>query len=373
MAGQVKVVKLSPSMLELRVSVSYDNKTTWEKLSVRNKRIFIKNDYNALEPDTGNPEMPVIKVEAKIRGLDDINDPQYGKTINWEVKIDYKVNIPSPNEERSRGLEKATEDGLILTISQNTVNEALLIESDRWGDFIGGGELTITATVPELKDGKNIPYRGEFKGTIEGERTTVEFRTQMINYLKEAAKTGSPSLETELGSPDILFVLACVESYGVNHFYPPAVDGDRIPNGSEYGIPGGSNYPLENTIGDGGFGVMQLTKWGYAPNPTLPTYEQIWNWKKNIDTSVEVVKQKIAMANSQSSDMIPSQKRMNVYSLFRGGYYWKKVKNSKTKTYNWIPRYNKNSEDDKERENYFDSGVYEADKAVKNEGKSTCQ
>lgn len=133
---------------------------------------------------------------------------------------------------------------------------------------------------------------------------------------------------------------------------------------------------------------MQLTFWGTKQNPKLPTYEQIWNWKKNIDTaSTEVIKEKIASAKRHAANvrkeegateneirnLIKEELRKDVYSLYRGDYYWKWGKEKDTNEYGWIPRLDKDTTDKDKKKEYIDSGVYHADKAVQNEGQTACK
>jgi len=217
------------------------------------RRILIKNNVN------GDPEMPVIK--ARIMPTDPkdqnqllyVTDPKLNNAeVCWNVKVEYKV--PLNVTYRSR-LGFATMDGFIVKNTNllsplcpdgiRTVGPELNIDNSgpiTWDSNFGGGILTITASI--LKNG--MPKVDEYVGTIEGERTTDAFRSQMITYLKLKGQ----ALATDLGSSDVLFALACVETYGVNHFWP-----------SKYGQPKASSYPIENTEGDGGFGVTQLTTW----------------------------------------------------------------------------------------------------------------
>lgn len=201
--------------------------------------------------------------------------------------------------------------------------------------LIGGGLLTITAKAKI--DGND--RQGTYDGKIEGERTTDGFRTKMIEYLKLKGE----DVKTDLGSADVLFALACIETYGVNHFYPPIVAGDKIPDGSQNGEPKGANYPFENTSGDGGFGVMQLTD-------PKPTYRQIWHWKENIDKGVGFVNEKIGMAKNHYNKhpVADNEKaeflRWDVYQQYNGFHFWEWMVDPKDKKEKWIGKrdqYNK--------------------------------
>jgi len=234
-----------------------------------------------------------------------------------------------------------------------------------WGTNFGGGMVTLTASI----NVSGVNLSDTVYGLIEGSRTTDNDRIQIINYLKQMkADNGTPSIRSQVGSNDIFFAIACVESCGINHFYPSIGGCPGSIKGSKYGIPKGSVYPIENSIGDGGFGIMQLTEWD---DSTLPSYEQIWNWQKNIDASVEVVQEKLDSAKGfpqrmrskekykKFSPILPDftqyQLRMDVYSLYRGGHYWKPSMDG------WILNLSNSM------------GMAEATSAVKNEGKMQCQ
>ena len=123
----------------------------------------------------------------------------------------------------------------------------------------------------------------------------------MIAYMKATTTNATllnPTLKSQLGSEDVVFALACVETYRISHFGP-----------SKYGTPKGAMYPTENSTGDGGFGAMQLTEWG---DGQLPSYKQIWNWQENVDGSVEVLKEKISQAKGISFSKICRSSRKDL-------------------------------------------------------------
>jgi len=101
--------------------------------------------------------------------------------------------------------------------------------------------------------------------------------------------------------------------------------------GAILGYSSGYVYPVVNKGGtsnqpssDGGFGLMQLT------NPK-PTYEQIWNWKENINDAILRIKGKLTIARAHlnkyrdavKDEDVPRFLRMDTYQLYNGGYYWK--------------------------------------------------
>ena len=335
------------------------------------EKILIKNDSN------GDPQMQPLNAQVELKGTG--IDPAMinNQNICWKFKVEYLVDTEAAPQRSRKSLDPSGAgngaDGFLIPPYPlppapgqidciNYTGSTFVIDNSgnngtTWNTNLGGGVLTITAKTVI----NGVEVSDTFTGKIEGEETTDQFRTQMITYLKQAAVSGNPSLQTTLGNGDILFALACIES-NVNHFWP-----------SIYGTPEDAIYPRENEGGDGGFGVMQLTEWGTKQNLKRPTYEQIWNWKANITTSIDVVNEKIAIAGKQSSELTQDQLKMNVYSLFRGGYYWKKALNEETGENDWVPRFDSESADRKEKQRYLNSGVSEADKAVANEGSDTCQ
>lgn len=326
------------------------------------EKILIKNDAD------GTPKMQPLTAEALLRGTGIDPSMINNQQICWNFRVEYYVNITKPGAEyRSRwGLEPIGagqgKDGYLIPPPGTDYPDgckpwtgATFVIDDtgtngiQWGSNFGGGTLTITAKTNI--DGVDIS--DTYIGKIEGETTTTAFRGQMITYLKQAATTGTPSLQSILGSGDVLFALACVETYGINHFWP-----------SLFGSPVGAIYPIENSTGDGGFGVMQLTD-------PIPTYREIWHWKENIDAGTDIVRNKINDSSNGAAgfpqrqqtkrpdfkldSFTPAQLRMDVYSLFRGGHYWMATKNG------W------------KVSNHNPAGVEEATKASKNEGRNTCQ
>lgn len=317
------------------------------------EKILIKNDAD------GNPKMTDLTATVVLEGTN--IDPSLINTlpICWKLKVEYNVNTMAASERSRKGLDPAGAgkgtDGFILADPLGPtpdncitrVGPTLNISENseiKWGSF-GGGVLTITAKLSlSGQEGADTLI-----GKIEGEETTSAFRTQMTSYLKQAGQ----ALTTDLGNSDVLFALACIETYGINHFWP-----------SFFGEPKASIYPIENSTGDGGFGVMQLT------NP-IPTYRQIWHWKDNVDAGINVIKDKIHDASNGAEgfpqrqrnkhpdfkldNFSPGQLKMDVYSLFRGGHYW-----MATETGWKVSKRNP-------------SGIEEATKASKNEGHNTCQ
>jgi len=200
-----------------------------------------------------------------------------------------------------------------------------------------------------------------FSGKIEGETFSTAFKNQVTPYLEvPVADLATPKIRTDVGSDKFFRVIAYIETR-YRHFYP-----------SIYGEPKSASYPRENSSdGDGGFGVMQLTEDASLPLNNLPSYEQIWNWKKNIDGGVEVLRGKLAEAKAYpafvrttgcttppeeqadgsvkyycypvqrkakaATDFSPYQLRMDTYSLYNSGWhYWRWVGGKDSK---WEPRH----------------------------------
>lgn len=373
--------------------------------------VMVKQSKNAVSINndaTGDPVMPSLILNSDIIGatFDQIDKNEL--QICWSGKLEYNVNTKAAPYRSRKGLDPSGagqgKDGFYIPVAESPNSPYLPSKPDcrsatldyivDWKTMFGGGKLTITTQVKYA--GRNLtPITNNQVLRIEGElASTTTAKAPMINYLKQAAQKGSPSLEDILGSKDVLFALACIESYGANHFWP-SINGD----------PKKAMYPTENSIGDGGFGIMQLTNggslpqkveidWVYedgtrkpAPPEFVPSYEQIWNWKKNVDASIGIVQEKINAAKQWpnysnrkkgiNNKMCPSfskyQTRMETYSLFRGGHYWKCNYNIDSEEYKWIPRFDKNSDIEDEVDNYNKTGVSEADKAFNNENKNICQ
>jgi len=362
-----------------------------------------KNVTNISIDNNGDPVMPNITLNADILGATFDQIDKNRLQICWSGKLEYHVNTKAAPYRSRKGLDKSGaglgKDGFYIPVpeppdspyvpSKPDCKSANLDYVIDWKNMFGGGKLVITTQVKYAGFDLTL-MKNAHALQIEGELATPVVRSQMISYLKQATQNGSPSLESILGSKDVLFALACVESYGANHFWS-----------SIFGDPKKAVYPTENSTGDGGFGIMQLTNGGSLPikvelewlfedgtrKPAPPeyvaSYEQIWNWKKNIDASIEIVKEKYNMAikwsDNKKNKMCKSYKtnkyqvRMGTYSLFRGYHYLKCDYNNYSEEYEWTPTFNKNSRNKKEVEKYYSSGVSEADKAVRNENKATCQ
>lgn len=83
---------------------------------------------------------------------------------------------------------------------------------------------------------------------------------------------------------------------------------------------------------------MQLTFWGTKEDLQLPTYKQIWNWQKNIDTAIQIIKdEKLSAARKHlqkhANAVLDADKprflKMETYKRYNGGKYWKWDKNEK--------------------------------------------
>jgi hypothetical protein len=271
----------------------------------------------------GDPKMPTIRAKVNANGIVITSQTP----VRWKTKVAYTVN----SKLRARkGL--ATNDGFLIPASGYEADTGLY-HNIQWGGKFGGGQIEISADVHV--DGGWVPAK-KFIGTIEGEKTTPEFRTIMIDYMKTKTTatfsyggTTKSSLETIFGSQNILWAKACIESNGINHFFK-----------SKFGVPTGSSYPIENgatyvTTGDGGLGILQLT------NP-LPSYLQAWNWKKNVDGAHALTYDKIYDSNNGAigfaarkrkknpnyvglTDLTGEALMLDVLALFRGGHYYKET------------------------------------------------
>ncbi|GBE54830.1 MAG TPA: hypothetical protein ENG83_02095 [Nitrospirae bacterium] len=306
------------------------------------EEILIKND------SSGNPQMPSLIAEVTLEGAG--IDPTMIDTlpICWKTQVEYIVNTKVKKRAR-KGLdpEGAGEgkDGFLIPVPAPDDPAKDCIEREgstfviddagnsgaKWGDNFGGGILEITAKTKI----NNIEISNTYKGKIEGETFSDTFKSQMTSYLENPdADQTTPTIRSQVGYGKFFRVIAYIEARH-RHFYP-----------SIYGEPNGAIYPRENELGDGGFGVMQLTD-------PIPTYEQIWNYKLNIDAGVELIRSKLEQARGypefvrtigcttppqgdtyfcrpiqkkypDATDFNSYELRMDTYSLYNSDWhYWK--------------------------------------------------
>jgi len=219
-----------------------------------------------------------------------------------------------------------------------------------WGENFGGGILEITVKT-EIE---GIEVFDTYTGKIEGEEFNNTFKDQITAYLEDPdGDQTSPTIRDQVGYKKFFRVIAHMETR-YKHFYP-----------SIYGVPKDAIYPRENTEGDGGFGVMQLTD-------PVPNYEQIWDYKQNIDGGVELIRSKLEAAeaypafvrtkgcldepkiingkkifycfpkqkkDNDATDFNAYQLKMDTYSLYNSNWhYWKWLGKKKG---GWQPRLTK--------------------------------
>ena len=304
-------------------------------MPINAEKLEIKNNAS-----TGDPEMPIVRARVMWADPSDehrvLNRPANVKqTVTWKAKLDYQV--PLKTQSRSRGYDEWTLDG--VEFNDQTISQAIIYTIDKgtWGtgldeptkDFLGGGKLKIEATVvneQKTSSTKAITLDKPIEGqTFPKNSSNVQpgedpfFKKNICLYLENpTGATGYQALLTELGHDEVFRILAYKESR-YQHFCP-----------SKYGKPVGSLYPKENSSGDGGFGIMQLTDW------PVPSYLQIWNWQENINGGVAKVKESLAMATyllKGQYGMLPSTDsvgksilRMETYHQYgphhKGSTYW---------------------------------------------------
>jgi hypothetical protein len=318
---------------------------------------LIKNDSN------GVPKMDTLegRVEIKSSGFNPAIDVNSQKMC-WKFKTEYIVDTKVDKRDR-KGLEPTgagsgtdgylipayplppapgqldclERDGATFTIDETGTS------GTTWGTNFGGGVLTITAKTAI----NGVDVTDSYVGKIEGEAFSTAFKNQITSYLEDPdADDTDPTIRTEVGYDKLFRVIAYVETR-YRHFYP-----------SIYGAPKEATYPRENSGGDGGYGVMQLTQWGSPP--AYPTYSQIWNYEENIDKSVDLIRSLVATAKGYpgivrtrgctkepyydtkkekwvypcrpmpttkkypaATDFEPKKIRMDVYSLYNSNWhYW---------------------------------------------------
>lgn len=200
----------------------------------------------------------------------------------------------------------------------------------------------------------------------------TKFKEYVCKYLE--APLGVPDYQAEildvLGHQRVFRIISYYESGHTYAHFERLSDGFWKSLGPTLGYSSDNVYPLVNkgcvTIempdgtnkcdqsqpfwSDGGFGLMQLTKAGgdYLPIKVtwedgsfeyLPSYEQIWNWKKNIDGGVNLIKDKINISKKMlkriSGGHLPDADSIGKSILRMETYYHYGRKTPGTSTY-WI-------------------------------------
>jgi hypothetical protein len=315
------------------------------------EKILIRNDSN------GEPKMPQLTAQVELKGAG--IDPTMIDTqqVKWKFSVEYLVDtnadskkrarkgfdptgagqgkdgykIPDPSNPDTPGVEYLPRQGSSFVIDETGSQGA------KWGANFGGGRLVIET--------KTTLYGIEISDTamqkIEGQRFSDEpgFKDKVVSYLNNPqADQTLPTVRGQLGNDYIFRVFAYKETNGdgrCEHFYP-----------SKYGQPKYAIYPVENGGGDGGYGMMQLTRWG---DPYIyPTYRQIWHWKENIDKGVSIVKDKLResidlysehpVEDTERAEFL----RWNVYQLYNSGKdFWKWEYDEDEDTDLWVGYQNK--------------------------------
>lgn len=237
-----------------------------------------------------------------------------------------------------------------------------------WGTNFGGGMVTLTANIKV----NNTVLTDTINGLIEGQPLDSTFKQYEINYLENPVGDQDSAIRNQMDSPLFFRVIAYMES-SYKHF-----------DWSLWAEPGDSMFPIESD--DGGFGLMQLTD-------PRPTYEQIWNYRSNVDAAVDLVKDKLAQATAypnyvrtagcnlppvlnsdgtvkyyrcfpiqpmspDATDFDSYGLKMDTYSLYNSGWhYWKWIPGDKGIAGDWVQRV------DPEALNYKHTGSAYADKA----------
>jgi hypothetical protein len=197
----------------------------------------------------------------------------------WKIKWDAKVSGIKESTNRGKLLKTFEESGTIKNSDKSW--------KMNFSDKVLGGVLTV-----EVKAGNEEFKRSIF---IKGKNPT-----------KEKIKAYSDSLDGTKGFDKILMH----EALGKNFIN---ADGEPV------------------VAFDGGYGITQMT------NPA-PSYEQCWNWKKNIEGGSKIYKTKRDDAEkylkSKTKNYTDEQVEMETYSRYNGGAYYEWDENNKK----WMPR-----------------------------------
>lgn len=196
----------------------------------------------------------------------------------WKIKWDAKVSGIKESTNRGKLLKTFEESGTIKNSDKSW--------KMNFSDKVLGGVLTV-----EVKAGNEEFKRSIF---IKGKNPT-----------KEKIKAYSDSLDGTKGFDKILMH----EALGKNFIN---ADGEPV------------------VAFDGGYGITQMT------NPA-PSYEQCWNWKKNIEGGSDIYKKKRKAAKThldKHGNYTEDQLQMETWSLYNGGYYHEWDTQNKT----WVAR-----------------------------------
>jgi outer membrane protein OmpA-like peptidoglycan-associated protein/peptidoglycan hydrolase-like protein with peptidoglycan-binding domain len=201
---------------------------------------------------TDAPRMPAINAEARIVGI--TPDPTPSAAFEWtaQIRFDARTCVFGPNRQ---------------------INPPDIVQTVVGGRFtpnftsIRGGELTLIV-------------RASIGGQI------LEARTTGLRI----AGTNPQRVDVQQALPHAtLRRIACQESSSTRrhraHPFAGQRQFDAPPNG------GVSDCPLFSSDGAGGVGIMQIT------NP-LPTDDDVWNWRQNVATGIQIFNQKVQGARN---------------------------------------------------------------------------
>ncbi len=263
--------------------------------------------------------------------------------FRWKVKVEYLVNTVAAPQRSRKGLDPTGpgqgKDGFLIPDPANSSSECQNSNGPlyqiNWDTNFGGGTIEITAKAVI----NGVELTDIYSGKIEGQRFSEDpnFKTKIIEYLENPELAEGQTILATLGHPKFFHILAYKETlpqYRYEHFVPSIA---AEPKGAVYPIENRKNLTGGGIGSDGGFGLMQLTNGKYLPmvfsvngkTENLPSYEQIWNWKKNIEGGILIAKEKLeyATAYHDKHPVADSEKaeflRWEVYQRYYGGHFWK--------------------------------------------------
>jgi len=203
--------------------------------------------------NSGTPRMPSLNASAQITGLQP--DPTAKTNFYWTITLSYNT--------RQRNSRLLTE-----TFKANQIGGQL--PSTIFGTAIRGGAVMIKveATLPN------------------GQKLSAEVEGPMIrasdNPTKEHIQARLKTTNTE--ETTWLQKIACLES-GQEQFFLGDTDQAKYSYKGE---------PLMNKGGDGGAGIMQITKTNRLPDG--PGLAELWDWRANVDEGKRTFADKISGA-----------------------------------------------------------------------------
>jgi hypothetical protein len=203
--------------------------------------------------NSGTPRMPSLNASAQIAGLQP--DPTAKTNFYWTITISYTT--------RQRNSRLLTE-----TFKANQIGGQL--PSTIFGTAIRGGDVKIKVEAI-LSNGQKLSAEVEGPVIRAGDNPAKEFIRSRLN-------TGDAEETSWLQR------IACQES-GQQQFF--LGDTDR----AKYSYKG---EPLMNKGGDGGAGIMQITKTNRLPDG--PRLAELWDWRANVDEGKRTFADKISGA-----------------------------------------------------------------------------